>query len=347
MKRETINTVRLGLFVLIGSILLISGIYFIGSRQNLFGSTFTISTIFRNAGGLQAGNNVRYAGINVGTVDDIVIITDSTLRLDLKLISRVQPFIKKNAIATLSVDGIVGSAIVNIRPGYGDAPSVEEGDIIPAETLPGTIDLISTLGSTNDNISLFVRDLLTISGRMKEGPGTINDLLQDSIMANDLKKTIRNLENTTRITVEMMSSLNHTISQMEQHQGLINQLIYDTTVMGNLRHLSEELDQNLVNKLSKLDTIIQKLNTTGDHLTNATERLDIMMQDIQGGEGVVHDLIYNQENAQSLQRTLQNIEEGTALFKEDMKALQENFLLRRYFRKQRKQEIRDSLKEDH
>jgi phospholipid/cholesterol/gamma-HCH transport system substrate-binding protein len=340
MKRETINTVRLGLFVLTGSILLIIGISFIGSRQNLFGSTFTISTIFKNAGGLQPGNNVRYAGINVGTVADIVIVTDSTLRLDLKLVSRVQPFIKKNAIATLSVDGIVGSAIVNIRPGFGDAPSVEDGDIIPAETLPGTIDLISTLGSTNDNISLFVLDLLTISGRMKEGPGTISDLLQDSLMANDLKNTIRNLENTSRITVEMMSRLNHTISQMEQHQGLINQLIYDTTIMSNVRHLSEELDQTLVNKL---DTIIQKLNTSGDHLTNATQRLDNMMEDIQGGEGVVHDLIYNQENAQSLQSTLKNIEEGTALFKEDMKALQENFLFRRYFRKQRKQEIRDSL----
>src|SRR5690606_20151598 len=112
-----------------------------------------------------------------------------------------------------------------------------------------------------------------------------------------------------------------------------------TTIMGNLRHLSNELDQTLVNQL---DTIIQKLNTTGDHLTNATQRLDNMMEDIQGGEGVMHDLIYNQENAQSLQKTLQNIEEGTALFKEDMKALQENFLFRRYFRKLRKQEIRDS-----
>ena len=123
MRYDNIDNVRLGIFVILASLLLVVGIYYVGTRKNLFGTTFTISTVFTNAGGLQEGNNVRYAGINVGTVSEINIITDSTIRLDLKLVERVKPYIKKNAVANLSVDGIVGSALVNITPGDGDAPS--------------------------------------------------------------------------------------------------------------------------------------------------------------------------------------------------------------------------------
>ena len=73
--------IRLGLFVIIGSTLLIAGIYFIGENKNLFGANFTVSADFDNASGLQVGNNVRYSGINVGTVSRIELVNDSLIRV--------------------------------------------------------------------------------------------------------------------------------------------------------------------------------------------------------------------------------------------------------------------------
>lgn len=343
MKDANKNNIRLGLFIVLASALLISGIYFVGTRKNLFGSSFLVSTVFKNAGGLQPGNNVRYSGINVGTVSDISIISDSSIRLDLKLVDRVRPYIRKNAVASLSVDGIVGSAIVNISPGQGEAPSIEPGDILQAENLRGTTDLIATLGNTNDNISLFVRDLLEISGKVKNGPGTMNDLLQDTSISNGLSATIKNLEETSRLTLLMMKQLNYTVAQIEHRQGLVHQLIYDTVVMNNLKELSTGLNETLV---YKLDTIIDKLHITGDNLANASLRINQLVEDVQTGPGVMNDLIYDEATALSLQRTLKNVEEGTASFKEDMRALQDNFLFRRYFRKQRRQSDRDTLSSD-
>ena len=340
MAREKNNSFRLGIFVIVASVLLIAGIYFIGTKKSLFGSTFTISTVFSNAGGLQVGNNVRYAGINVGTVSDITIVTDSTIRLDLKLVQKVQPYIRRNAVANLSVDGIVGSALVNITPGIGEAASVEEGDLIQAANLPGTADLIATLGSTNENIALFARDLLEISGKITHGSGTFNLLLEDSVMSNSLKTTLINLENTSRLTLGLVQRLDKTVTDMQDQQGLVNQLIHDTMIMSNLRNFSNALDEELVHDL---DSLINSLDQVGDHLGTATLQINGLLEDIRTGEGTINQLIYDKENAESLQNILKNIESGSAKFNEDMEALQHNFLFRRYFRKKAKSSKVDSL----
>ena len=68
MKTSNTQKFNLGIFVLLSTIILITALYFIGNRQNLFGKTFRISAVFNNVNGLQLGNNVRYSGINVGTV---------------------------------------------------------------------------------------------------------------------------------------------------------------------------------------------------------------------------------------------------------------------------------------
>ena len=70
MKKDIPNNIRLGLFVAIGTVVLVMALYFIGSKRNVFSQTIKISALFYNVNGLVAGNNVRYAGIDIGTVDD-------------------------------------------------------------------------------------------------------------------------------------------------------------------------------------------------------------------------------------------------------------------------------------
>ena len=68
MKTQTANRTKLGAFVLVATVLLVLGLYYIGSKKNIFHSTITVSSQFDNVGGLMPGNNVRFNGINVGTV---------------------------------------------------------------------------------------------------------------------------------------------------------------------------------------------------------------------------------------------------------------------------------------
>ena len=117
MKQSSAYKFNLGLFVIISTTILVIALYFVGNRQNLFGKTFKISAIFNNVNGLQLGNNVRYSGINVGTVKNIVMINDTTICVDMIIESSINKHIKKNAVAAIGSDGLVGSMLVNIAPG--------------------------------------------------------------------------------------------------------------------------------------------------------------------------------------------------------------------------------------
>ena len=89
MKNTSSQKLRLGLFVILGTVLFIVGVYLIGQRQNMFKKTFTISTYFQNVNGLQHGNNVRYSGIDIGTVKDITMVNDSTIKVEMAIDEKI------------------------------------------------------------------------------------------------------------------------------------------------------------------------------------------------------------------------------------------------------------------
>src|ERR1035437_3811384 len=139
MKKTTGNTLRLGIFVSIGLFLFVAGIYFIGQRQQLFSSTFHISGIFKDISGLQVGNNVRFSGINVGTIENIKQITDSTVKVEMLIDEHTRKFIKKNAKAIIGSDGLMGNKIVLIIPGSTCKQQLSNNDTIET-TRPISID---------------------------------------------------------------------------------------------------------------------------------------------------------------------------------------------------------------
>src|SRR5437868_6992575 len=114
MKTTTGQKIKIGVFALTGLAVLIAGIFLIGNRKGLFTSTFNVHGMFKNVNGLQVGNNARFAGINVGAVEDIQIINDTTVKVDLSLNQNVRKFIKKDAKLSIGSDGLMGDKLVNI-----------------------------------------------------------------------------------------------------------------------------------------------------------------------------------------------------------------------------------------
>jgi phospholipid/cholesterol/gamma-HCH transport system substrate-binding protein len=117
MNNEMSQNIRLGLFVLVGMVLLIVGLYFIGSNRNMFSKTFTLYATFKDVNGLREGNNVRYAGIDIGTIDAIDIVNDTTIRVTMLLKQDLQKVIRKNSLTNIGTDGLMGDKLMNIEPG--------------------------------------------------------------------------------------------------------------------------------------------------------------------------------------------------------------------------------------
>ena len=101
MKFTAANKIKLGIFVSVGVVVLILAIYFIGEKQQIFRSTFRLTGVFKDVGGLQIGNNVRLSGINVGTVENVSLISDTSVRVEVLIDEDTRQFIKKDAVASI------------------------------------------------------------------------------------------------------------------------------------------------------------------------------------------------------------------------------------------------------
>ncbi|HKL89891.1 MAG TPA: MlaD family protein, partial [Allomuricauda sp.] len=100
-SKTSSENIRLGIFVVVGTLLLLIAAYLIGNRQNMFVKNFTLSAVFKNVNGLQNGNNVRFSGINIGTVNRIEMMNDTTIYVYMTIEDKMRNHIKKNAIATI------------------------------------------------------------------------------------------------------------------------------------------------------------------------------------------------------------------------------------------------------
>ena len=201
--------IRLGLFVAGGLTLFVIAIFIIGKQKNLFNPVFKITSTFQNVGGLQIGNNVRFSGINVGTVDNIVIINDSTVRTDLIIKEEVRQFIKSDCRVAIGSEGVIGDKLVTISQGSAEAPLVKEGQRLESSEPVETDAIMASLRVTAGNAEVITKQLAEIMTKINTGKGTLGRLIQDKTLAENLNKTVSNLKNSSKSLDENMTAAKH------------------------------------------------------------------------------------------------------------------------------------------
>lgn len=201
--------IRLGLFVAGGLTLFVIAIFIIGKQKNLFNPVFKLTSSFHNVSGLQIGNNVRFSGINVGTVDNIIIINDSTVRTDLLIREEIRQFIKTDCRIAIGSEGVIGDKLITISQGSADAPLAKEGQRLQSSEPVETDAIIASLRVTAANAEIITQQLAEIMIKVNSGKGTLGRLIQDKTLADNLNKTIVNLKQGSKSLDENMTAVKH------------------------------------------------------------------------------------------------------------------------------------------
>lgn len=197
MKKNNGNKIRLGIFVSIGIALFIIGVYFIGDKQQLFNETFRVSGIFKDVSGLQVGNNVRFSGITIGVVENIEIVSDSSVKVDFNIDNNTRKFIKKDAKITIGSDGLMGNKVAIIIPGTQSNKQVENNDFL-ITSIPVSIDeIMVNLKVTTGNAATITEDLSVLMASLSSGKGTIGKLFMDTVFAKNIDQTLVNIKQGT------------------------------------------------------------------------------------------------------------------------------------------------------
>lgn len=209
MNNEKGFTWKLGMFVVIGLVLLVFTVYFIGKNKNLFGSTFHLRSQFKTVSGLKVGNNVRFSGINVGTVNGIELITDSSVVVDLLVKKGVQKFIKTDAKASISSDGLMGDKVLTITPGTGTNSEVKDNDMIISKNAVEMEDVMSQVKTSVDNAAVITGQLAQFSYKLNNGNGMLSKLISDPEFSNSLKGTMSNLQTSSKQFANFTTKMNN------------------------------------------------------------------------------------------------------------------------------------------
>lgn len=314
MKARPLDNMKLGLFVMAGVLFLVFSLYMIGRNRNLFGSTFVLTAYFNNTSGLVAGNNVRFSGIDVGTVQAIEIVSDTAVLVTMIIDNKAKQHIKQNSIAAIGTEGLMGNKLVNITTQSGPADPVVDGSVILTLKPIETDEMLRTLNTTNDNIEIISQNLRQITGKLNES-NSLWTILSDTVIAKNLKHAVSSIDMVAGNAAKLTKDVGELALKLKQGKGLAESIFVDTVLS------------------QKLEVSIAEIQKTSQNLVAASGELKETLRKIDQGNGTVNMLLSDSLSSNKIRQTITNLEQGTGRFNENMEALKHNFLFKKYFKK--------------
>lgn len=294
------STAKVGLFVFLAILILVLAIFFIGKKQALFSSTFTVNAYFKDVQGLRNGAIVRLSGIDVGSVKDVAIANDTTgrVRVIMEIVDDVHQFIRTDTKATIETEGLVGNKVVVLKIGTSASEEVRDGGTIKTQEPLGFSAVIRETQGVIQYTKEMTKDLAEITARVNRGEGSIGKLLVDDDLYTSASNLTKSADSSLRSITEQFNNL---------------------TVVFN------KLGGGIEGVVNRIDKVVVDLDT--------------IIAGVKQGKGIVGAMLVDKSAYDSVfSKTVANIESTTKEAKlaasrlaENMEALKHNWLFKSYF----------------
>jgi phospholipid/cholesterol/gamma-HCH transport system substrate-binding protein len=346
MQNKTTDRIKLGIFITLAIGLLIMAVYIVGRKQNMFKPTIKISTVFKSVKGLKLGNNVRYSGIDIGTVVNMNILTDTSVYVELSIEKSVVPFIKKNSIATIGTEGLMGSKIVLILPGTPDKPHVVTGDNILSIEPVEIDDIMIEIKGSSEKISRVSDNLIEITDKINRGEGILGELFTDEDLTRNIDRAGENAVTITESLIDISDKVN-------KGYGILGKMLTDTVfteemetagknlnvISANIKEISDKINrgEGVFGRLFADTSITHNLYNTSINLESATRNLSEIIEKMNTRKSVFNKLISDSTFADSLELTIQRLNKGIIEATEASEAIQKSGLIRIFSKEEDKE----------
>jgi len=296
---QKISAVRLGIFIFLGTAILVVAIFLVGDKRALFSSTFTVKAYFNDIQGLKSGATVRLSGIDVGSISNVEISdTSSKVEVTMELLTEIKRFIKTDTQASIETEGLVGNKVVVLRIGSAGAEEVKNGGTIQSKEPLGFAAIIEETQGIMDYTKQMTKELSEIIGRVNKGEGTIGKLFVDE---------------------ELYTAATQITKRADE----------------SLASLTEEL--NRVTAL--FDTLGKGVEKVVSNVNKTVGELDTTIVGVKEGKGVMGALLVEGSQYDTLfastitnvQKTIEDARLAASRLAENMEALKHNWLFKSYF----------------
>jgi phospholipid/cholesterol/gamma-HCH transport system substrate-binding protein len=215
------RTLRVGVFVLIGLAAFLGMIYALGARARLFEPRFTISAEFTEVGGLVGGATVRLAGVQIGRVSDVNLPAQpgGKVRVDMTIARQFGDRVRRDSVARIETQGLLGDKIIEISVGSPTAPPVRPNDVIDSRD---PFDI----GRVMNESAQVVKSISILVDSLRETAQALNQ-------AGLIQEATATVQSARRVT----DQVGKIVSEVERGKGWAHALIYEEPVA--LRRINE------------------------------------------------------------------------------------------------------------
>jgi phospholipid/cholesterol/gamma-HCH transport system substrate-binding protein len=304
--------IRLGIFIMISSVLLLMLVGFFTARR-LFERTDTYFVAYRDVSvsGLETGSPVKYMGINVGSISDIYIDPDDVNQIIVRLSLKQGTPVKVDATADIIAMGITGLKTIEIRGGTNEAPYLGEEMFIQqgtslVEDISGRAEVIAfkveevlnnlldfTKPDNLEKISDAVQKVSLLADNANQSFSMVTDVIVEN--REDLRES---MQRTTTITEQLDSTALQLHAAVTQFNHIMQGEAIEE-VLGNMRDISITLRE------ANLRELIENLAATAAQTQALLIKLDADLD--KGSEDLSENLILLKHTLENLNETSRRI----------------------------------------
>ncbi|MGH9771456.1 MAG: MlaD family protein [Candidatus Acidiferrales bacterium] len=318
--------ILVGVFIIGGIILFTVGLYFIGSRQQLFASQFTVYTGFDNVDTIQSGAKVRVSGMDAGTVGGIQIpkSPSAQFRVKLEIDKKFHHLVRQDSVATIETAGMVGSKYVNVKKGSANSPEVAADGTLRGQE---PVDLGDLMREGSGLVKTAQKTMNDIRGKADQAIGNITKLTGNAngmivSVRGDVKKIASN-------TAHLTGNANAIAAGIRQGHGAAGKLLTDRTVASNVASTISQAKQT-AQKVNAMASSIRQQDLPAVHKT---------LKNTQQMTGKLNQAVgtflasgkKNENTAVALRDTVQGAKRSMQNLADDTEAIKHNFLFRGFF----------------
>lgn len=311
------RAVIVGMFVLVGILILLAGILTVGNLHTTFTKKMKVTAVFDDVNGLLPGTNIWYSGVKIGTVKTLRFYGKSQVQVEMNIDEASQQYIRKDALVKIGSDGLIGNKILIIYGGTAEAGAIVEGDTIRVAAVLSTDDVMNTLQQNNKNILAITNDFKVISKRFVDGEGTLGKLMKDESVFDNINSTTKSLQQASVRAQQLMASLSEFTAKLDDEGTLMNDLVTDTVMF------------------KSMSASISNLQQMSDSAAVMVNNLKAASKDPNSTLGV---LLHDDESGAHLKATIKNLETSSQKLDEDLELLKGSFLLRGAVKRKEKEE---------
>jgi phospholipid/cholesterol/gamma-HCH transport system substrate-binding protein len=353
MKTTAGTRLRVGIFVLVALVIGASIAFAIGAQENVFEPKTTYHAIFHDVGGLQKGNTVRVAGVNVGSVTDVLIDESGQIEVYFRVIDDATHLIRgqpgaivaedgpKPSLAAIGSKGLLGDRIVEITVGSQEYPEWDPDEPIPVSVGGGLMALaertLAEAEGTAHNLRLATdpfsdqefsndlketaRNLAKASGMIASGDGTIGRLMYDAELGNDVKGAVKELRTAGKQVAALSKNLNEITEDIQTNEGTAHALLYGTEGTEAIRNIRDTFAQlnTILTDVREGDGAVNQLiygeldESFMDNLQRASDDIAFLTKEAREGKGTIGALLTDPSIYEDIKRLVGDLERNDIL----------------------------------